>query len=42
MFDYAASGRFEAGAVLGVIVAAISLVMTVIAFHFGMKVGIGR
>jgi iron(III) transport system permease protein len=42
MFDYAASGRFEAGAVLGVIVAAISLVMTVIAFRFGMKVGIGR
>ena len=42
MFDYAASGRFEAGAVLGVIVAAISLVMTVIAFKFGMKVGIGR
>ena len=42
MFDYAASGRFEAGAVLGVIVAAISLIMTVIAFRFGMKVGIGR
>jgi iron(III) transport system permease protein len=42
MFDYAVSGRFEAGAVLGVIVAAISLVMTIIAFRFGMKVGIGR
>jgi iron(III) transport system permease protein len=40
MFNFAADGRFEAAAVIGVIVAIISLVITSIAFKIGLKMGI--
>ena len=42
MFDFAVSGRFEPSAVLGVIVAAISLATTIAAVALGRHVGIGR
>jgi ABC-type Fe3+ transport system permease subunit len=42
MFDFALSGRFESAAVLGVLIACISLIMTMIAFRVGNKMGIAR
>ncbi len=40
MFDYAVSGRFEPSAVLGVIVALISLAMTMLAYRLGSRRGL--
>jgi iron(III) transport system permease protein len=42
MFDFAAAGRFESAAVLGIIIAAISLVMTALAFKLGDRFGVKR
>ena len=39
MFDFALSGRFESAAVIGVLIALISLAMTTIAFKLGMGRG---
>ena len=39
MFDFALSGRFESAAVIGVLIAMISLAMTTIAFKLGMGNG---
>ena len=39
MFDFALSGRFESAAVIGVLIALISLAMTMIAYKFGMGRG---
>ena len=39
MFDFALSGRFESAAVIGVLIAMISLAMTTIAFKLGMGQG---
>jgi iron(III) transport system permease protein len=39
MFDFALSGRFESAAVIGVLIALISLAMTTIAYKFGMGRG---
>ena len=41
MFDFANSGRFEPAAVVGVIIAAIALAVTAIAFRLGNRVGLG-
>jgi iron(III) transport system permease protein len=40
MFEYATAGRFESAAVIGVLIALISLVFTSIAFRIGGKLGI--
>jgi iron(III) transport system permease protein len=42
MFDFALSGRFESAAVIGVIIAVISLATTAIAYRAGMGRGIER
>jgi iron(III) transport system permease protein len=40
MFEYATAGRFESAAVIGVLIALISLLFTSIAFRIGGKLGI--
>lgn len=40
MFEYATAGRFESAAVIGVLIALISLVITSIAFRIGGRIGI--
>ena len=40
MFDYATAGRFESAAVIGVIIAMISVVITTVAFRIGVRMGI--
>ncbi len=40
MFDLATSSRFESAAVIGVIIALISLIVTSIAFRIGLKLGV--
>lgn len=40
MFDYATAGRFESAAVIGVVIALISLVITALAFRVGLRMGI--
>jgi iron(III) transport system permease protein len=42
MFEFAQSGRFESAAVIGVIVAMLSLVIIAIAFKFNLKFGTGQ
>jgi iron(III) transport system permease protein len=42
MFDFAASGRFESAAVIGIIIALISLAMTAFAFKMGERFGVKR
>jgi len=42
MFDFASSGKFEASAVLGVIVALISLLTTIAAYRLGLRMGISK
>lgn len=42
MFDFAGSGRFETASVLGVMIAVISLLMTLLAFRIGTRVGISH
>ncbi|HEY4134676.1 MAG TPA: iron ABC transporter permease [Alphaproteobacteria bacterium] len=42
MFDFAASGRFESAAVIGIIIAVISLAMTAFAFRMGERFGVKR
>jgi ABC-type Fe3+ transport system permease subunit len=39
-FDYATAGRFESAAVIGVIIAMISVVITTVAFRIGVRMGI--
>ena len=41
-FDFAASGRFESAAVIGILIALISLLMTAIAFKVGARLGVKR
>ena len=40
MFDFASIGRLESAAVVGVLIAAICLVMTALATHIGGRLGI--
>lgn len=40
MFDFATSSRFESAAVIGVLIAIISLIVTSIAFKVGLKLGV--
>ncbi len=40
MFEFATAGRFESAAVIGVLIALISLAFTSIAFRIGGKLGI--
>jgi iron(III) transport system permease protein len=42
MFEFANSGRFESSAVIGILIALISLVIIAIAFRVGLKLGIER
>lgn len=42
MFEFANSGRFESSAVIGILIALISLVIVAIAFRIGIKLGIER
>ncbi len=42
MFDFAVGGRFESASVVGILIAVLSLVITVIAFRIGNRVGIGN
>jgi len=41
MFDFAVAGHFESASVVGVLIAVISLLITIIAFRIGNRVGIG-
>ena len=42
MFEFANSGRFESSAVIGILIALISLAIIAIAFRVGLKLGIER
>jgi iron(III) transport system permease protein len=42
MFDFAIAGRFESASVVGVLIAVISLLITILAFRIGNRVGVGN
>ncbi len=42
MFDFAAAGRFESASVVGILIALISLVITMIAYRIGNRLGFGN
>jgi iron(III) transport system permease protein len=42
MFEFANSGRFESSAVIGILIAAISMAIIAVAFRVGVKLGIER